>query len=234
MRRAPPIVPGTPAEELEAARCRRRAPPRATLRSSAAAPGHAPCRLVAMSAKPRPSRITTPRMPPSRTSRLEPTPITVTGTSAGFAREERREVVRIGRAEHAHRRDRRRGTRSSPASGARSRYRPRTAAGGRAGGRDPCASASSRTSGFGPPGVVVRAPQSDVRSPAAGRCAQLVMLPAPRQTTRSPAFASLDAALRPALPARTAVSTLRWPCARKPVDQRILARRPRSAASPAG
>ena len=39
------------------------------------------------SPKPRPSRITTPGTPPSRTIRLEPTPITVTGISAGrFAR----------------------------------------------------------------------------------------------------------------------------------------------------
>ena len=34
---------------------------------------------------PRPSRITTPGTPPSRTSVLDPTPSTVTGTSAGVA-----------------------------------------------------------------------------------------------------------------------------------------------------
>ena len=38
-----------------------------------------------ISTKPRPSRMTTPRTPPSRTSRFEATPITVTGTSAGLA-----------------------------------------------------------------------------------------------------------------------------------------------------
>ena len=36
--------------------------------------------------KPRPSRITTPGTPPSRTIRLEPAPITVTGISGGKLR----------------------------------------------------------------------------------------------------------------------------------------------------
>ena len=41
--------------------------------------------VASMAPSARPKRITTPGTPPSRTSRLEPTPITVTGTSAGLA-----------------------------------------------------------------------------------------------------------------------------------------------------
>ena len=46
----------------------------------------------------------TPGMPPSRTSRLEPTPITVTGTSARQCREKGGEVFAIGGAEQHFRR----------------------------------------------------------------------------------------------------------------------------------
>ena len=38
-------------------------------------------------------------MPPSRTSRLEPTPITVTGTSLGLLLQELREIIDIRRLE---------------------------------------------------------------------------------------------------------------------------------------
>ena len=42
--------------------------------------------------------MTTPGTPPSRTSRLEPRPMTMTGMSAGNAREEVGEVGFVGRA----------------------------------------------------------------------------------------------------------------------------------------
>ena len=48
------------------------------------------------SPKPRASRITTPRMPPSRTIRLEAAPMTVTGMSSGRAAQELREVGDVG------------------------------------------------------------------------------------------------------------------------------------------
>ena len=44
--------------------------------------------------------MTTPGTPPSRTSRLEPTPITVTATSAGLLARKADEVVAVGRTEH--------------------------------------------------------------------------------------------------------------------------------------
>ena len=44
---------------------------------------HAAARLGCDVAKPAPKRITMPGMPPSRTSRLEPSPMTVTGSSLG-------------------------------------------------------------------------------------------------------------------------------------------------------
>ena len=51
------------------------------------------------SPKPRPSRITTPGTPPSRTIRLEPSPTTVTGISAGRCAEEIGEVGLVLRHE---------------------------------------------------------------------------------------------------------------------------------------
>ena len=59
---------------------------RATFTSSAAALASSVSASTAvMLANPRPSRMTTPGMPPSRTSRLEPTPRTVIATPVGFA-----------------------------------------------------------------------------------------------------------------------------------------------------
>jgi hypothetical protein len=97
MRNAPPIVPGTPVRNSQ--------PPMpasaakvATLTSSAAAPTRIRAPSGSMRAKPLPSRSTTPSMPPSRTSRLEPTPITVSGTSAGStARKSARSASSSGR-----------------------------------------------------------------------------------------------------------------------------------------
>ena len=63
------------------------------------------------SLKPRPSRITTPGTPPSRTIRLEPSPITVTGISAGRVREEIGEIALVLRHEQQPAPARRRGTR---------------------------------------------------------------------------------------------------------------------------
>ena len=51
------------------------------------------------SLKPRPSRITTPGTPPSRTIRLEPSPMTVTGISAGRLAQEIGEVGLVLRHE---------------------------------------------------------------------------------------------------------------------------------------
>ena len=57
---------------------------RATFTSGTAVPTRSrqPSSIL-ISPKPRPSLITTPSMPPSRTSRFEPRPMMVTGMSAG-------------------------------------------------------------------------------------------------------------------------------------------------------
>ncbi len=56
---------------------------RATFTSGTAVPARMRMPSTVTSLKPRPSRITTPGTPPSRTIRLEPSPITITGMSAG-------------------------------------------------------------------------------------------------------------------------------------------------------
>src|SRR5262245_58174010 len=87
MRSAPPIAPGMPRKKASpaiAASCAARL----TLTSGTAVPARmrSPGSTFT-SPKPRPSLITTPGTPPSRTIRFEPSPITVTGISAGrFAR----------------------------------------------------------------------------------------------------------------------------------------------------
>ena len=92
MRSAPPIVPGMPRRNASPA-IPASAPP---WRPSRPLPPRRPARgrlgSTAMSWKPLPSRITTPGTPPSRTSRLEPSPTTMTGMSRrqippGIARE---------------------------------------------------------------------------------------------------------------------------------------------------
>ena len=81
---APPMVPGIP-DRNSSHRCRRPAPRGATFTSSAGRAGVSVSASTAvMLANPRPSRMT-PGMPPSRTSRLEPTPRTVIATPVGFA-----------------------------------------------------------------------------------------------------------------------------------------------------
>ena len=57
------------------------------------------CPPTVTSLKPRPSRTTTPGTPPSRTIRLEPRPITVTGMSRADARKKIREVRLVLRHE---------------------------------------------------------------------------------------------------------------------------------------
>ncbi len=99
MRSAPPIAPGMPrrnASPAMAASCAARA----TFTSGTAVPARtrSPGSTLT-SPKPRPSRITTPGTPPSRTIRLEPRPTTVTGMSAGRLREEIREVRLVLRHE---------------------------------------------------------------------------------------------------------------------------------------
>ena len=100
MRSAPPIAPGMPRMNGEAGDAgflrgardlARPAPRRRRARDRPSS--------TVTSLKPRPSRIATPGTPPSRTIRLEPRPITVTGISAGRLREEIREVVLVLRHE---------------------------------------------------------------------------------------------------------------------------------------
>src|SRR5215470_9673487 len=83
MRSAPPMAPGIPRRNASPAIAASRAA-RATFTSGTAAPARirAPGSAATLP-NPRPSRITTPGTPPSRTMRLEPRPTTVTGTSAG-------------------------------------------------------------------------------------------------------------------------------------------------------
>src|SRR3954447_23194067 len=80
----PPIVPGMPDRNSRPA-TPAPAAVSATFRSSAPAPASTSSGVALISAKLRPSRTTTPAIPPSRTSRFEPTPIVVTGTSRGSA-----------------------------------------------------------------------------------------------------------------------------------------------------
>ena len=61
-------------------------------------------RSMARPANPRPRRIVTPGIPPSRTSRLEPPPITVTGSRGRQRREKGGEIVDIGGPEQHFRR----------------------------------------------------------------------------------------------------------------------------------
>src|SRR5690606_26894489 len=82
MRRAPPIQPGIPLRN-SAPSSPASAAKRATWPSNAPAPTMSLSPSLFILAKWRPSRITTPRTPPSLTSRLEPTPITCTGISRG-------------------------------------------------------------------------------------------------------------------------------------------------------
>ena len=77
---------------------------RATLTSGTAAPARMRVPSIAISLKPRPSRITTPGTPPSRTIRLEPSPMTVTAISAGRFDEEISEVGFVLRHEQQLRR----------------------------------------------------------------------------------------------------------------------------------
>ncbi len=71
---------------------------RATFTSGTAAPARSrePSSIL-ISPKPRPRRITTPSMPPSRTSRFEPSPMMVTGMSAGVRLQEIGKVGLVGR-----------------------------------------------------------------------------------------------------------------------------------------
>ena len=125
MRSAPPTVPGMPLRnsrpETPAPR-----PSRATDTSIAAAPARIRVPPHRIAAKGRPRRIVTPGIPPSRTSRFEPTPITVTAMSAGSAR---RNSARSSRSAGSNRISAGPPTRnhSSRASGTFSRSEPRTA-----------------------------------------------------------------------------------------------------------
>src|SRR3954464_5527252 len=82
MRSAPPIAPGMPRKNASPAMPASCAA-FATRKSGAAVPARTRLPSTLMSLKPRPSRITTPGTPPSRTMRLEPRPMTVTGISRG-------------------------------------------------------------------------------------------------------------------------------------------------------
>ena len=132
MRRPPPTVPGMPRQEFEPGDAGLAAGQRDVEIERAGAGARHRCRRCAISTKPRPRRITTPSMPPSRTSRFEATPITVTGTSVGLrARKPARSSISAGRnmisrgaadAEPGDRRERRirRSGGRAPAAGARS------------------------------------------------------------------------------------------------------------------
>ena len=83
MRSAPPIAPGMPRKKASPVIAASWAA-RLTFTSGTAVPARmrVPSSTFT-SPKPRPSRMTTPGTPPSRTIRLEPSPMTVTGISAG-------------------------------------------------------------------------------------------------------------------------------------------------------
>ena len=105
MRSAPPIAPGMPRKNASpaiAGLLRRRARPSRRARRCRRGCGRRP--RPSTSPKPRPSRITTPGTPPSRTIRLEPSPITVTGISAGRSRQEIGEIgLVLGHEQHLRR-----------------------------------------------------------------------------------------------------------------------------------
>ena len=180
------MVPGMPDRNSSPAMPASRAA-LATLRSSAAAPAVISEPSTEISAKARPRRITTPGTPPSRTSRLDATPITVTGTSAGQPARKSLEVVGVRRLEQHFRR----------AADAEPRH-----VGERSVRRQPAAHRrqavdqvrfvvhAGRRRHACPPLAVFFASRPLRRSSSPGRAlAQAVMLPAPRQTTKSPGWA---------------------------------------------
>ena len=139
----------------------------AMLRSVAPAPTrrHGPSTSIAASGPRR--RTTTPSMPPSRTRRLEATPIGVTGRPAGrAARNASRSPASAGS--------------NSASAGPPARSHVRGASG-------TSRSQRPRTGGRVCAPVMPRAPRRAAPCSASGRAlAQAVMLPAPRHTTRSP------------------------------------------------
>ena len=82
------MVPGMPARNSSPA-MPAAALALAMVASIAPAPALISVPWASILANSRPNRITTPATPPSRTNRLEPSPITVIGTSAGRRRETR-------------------------------------------------------------------------------------------------------------------------------------------------
>jgi hypothetical protein len=111
---------------------------RATCASSAAAPAVTRVPSTSMPLKPRPSRITTPRMPPSRTIRFDPTPIGKTGTRGGSAARNAGQIqVRSSRAGTASPPARRPAARSDRASGRSGVSVPRTRRSGEERGEPP-------------------------------------------------------------------------------------------------
>ena len=175
---------GNAATGIRARRSRPRPAVSATLRSSAPAPAATVVALGRRSRRSRGrSRTTTPATPPSRTSRFEATPITVTGTSRGLRGEEFARDPRRRPGGTSPRPGRRRGTRSC---GAERRVLGRAA-------RAPRGRRSMRrcASQFGRHHA--RAPRcarpERARAPPAAPCAHCVIEPAPRQTTKSPGCA---------------------------------------------
>ena len=140
--------------------------------------------IAAISAKPRPSRITTPGTPPSRTSRFEPTPMHGDRDIGGQAARKCGRSVAIGRTEHHL------GRAADAEPGDAGERRIRASA-----GRAPAAGArSAARSDVGhdhrpAPAVTPGAGRSLASSPGKA-CAHCGDEPAPRQTTRSPGAAS--------------------------------------------
>src|SRR5262249_44230270 len=97
MRSAPPTAPGMPRKKASPAIVASCAA-RLTFTSGAAVPARIrQSSSTLTSPKPRPRRMTTPGTPPSRTIRLEPSPMTTTGISAGrWARKSARSASSSG------------------------------------------------------------------------------------------------------------------------------------------
>ena len=98
MRNAPPIVPGMPLRNSRPASACSRAVS-ATLRSGAPAPATTSWPSTAMPVKPRSRRITTPLMPPSRTRQVRADAEHRDRHVGRQCREERREILDVGRPE---------------------------------------------------------------------------------------------------------------------------------------
>ena len=145
-----------------------------------------------------PRRTTTPGTPPSRTMRLEPRPSAITGTSGSSSR--------------------RNWTRSSSSLGSNSHSALPPLLNQTSGASGALGVSLPRTCGMVATALI--SSPSPRRCRSASAAAHLVMSPAPMQMTMSPSAARSRSSRQSSSRSPTA-RTMRWPWARKALDQRV-------------